>query len=291
MELSIIIVNHNTRNLLRNCLKSVYFCRSRYQFDVWVVDNASFDGSGEMVRKDFPQVNLITNGENMGYTKANNMVLKKNASRFVLLLNPDVVVSPDTLDKVIDYMEGNSLIGIAGCKVVKPDGKLDLACRRSFPNPVNSFFRLSGLSFLFPKSRLASYNLTYLPEDEIAEVDSVMGAFLMIRREVIEKIGLLDEDFFMYGEDLDWCYRAKAAGYKVVYAPITSVVHHKGSASRQSSQKALLEFHRAMQIFYNKYYRQQYGFIASLFVYFGIWLRYLAKSVQNLFRRDKVVSK
>ncbi|MBI4050504.1 MAG: glycosyltransferase family 2 protein [Candidatus Doudnabacteria bacterium] len=211
--------------------------------------------------------------------------------RYVLLLNSDVEVSLETFDKMINYMDNNPAVGIAGCKVLKPGGKLDLACRRSFPNPVNALWRILGLSFLFPKSRVASYNLTYLSEDEIAEVDSVMGAFLMIRREVIEKIGLLDEDFFMYGEDLDWCYRAKQAGYKVMYAPITSVVHYKGSSSRKASRLALYEFHRAMQIFYDKHYREQYNFLVNFFVRVGIWIRYLVKLIANTLRSEKYVSK
>src|SRR3989344_776481 len=203
----------------------------------------------------------------------------------------EVVVARDSLAKMLEYMDGHPAVGVAGCKVVKPDGKLDLACRRSFPTPASSLYRLTGLSLLFPKSRFASYNLTYLPEDQIAEVDSVMGAFLMIRAEVIAKIGLLDESFFMYGEDIDWCFRAKASGYQVMYVPITSVVHHKGSASRRVSRRALYEFHNAMQIFYDKHYRSRYNFLVNWFVGTGIWARYYWKVLQNSVRREKYVSK
>ena len=159
------------------------------------------------------------------------------------------------------------------------------------PDPTTAFLRLTGLSLLFPKSRMASYNLTYLPEDEISEVDSVMGAFLLIRREAMDQVGFLDEDYFMYGEDLDWCFRVKASGWRVVYAPITRVIHHKGSASRKVPRLALLEFHRAMAIFYDKHYRAHYGFFMNFFVKFGIWGRYLLKSLGNMLRREKYVSK
>lgn len=290
MDLSIIIVNYNTRDLLRKCLQSVFASRTNHAFEVWVVDNASTDGSAEMVRSEFPKVKLIENQENAGYARANNQAVKKLAGRCVLLLNSDVEVAPDTFDKMLSFMDNNSTVGISGCKVIKSNGELDLACRRSFPNPVNAMFRLTGLSFLFPKSRFSSYNLTYLPEDQTAEVDSVMGAFLLVRREVINKIGLLDESFFMYGEDLDWCYRAKEAGFKVMYVPVTTVIHHKGSSSRKAPHKALYEFHRAMEIFYDKHYRKKYHFFVNLLAKIGIWTRYFIKLVENIFRREKIVS-
>ncbi len=310
-DLTIIIVSFNTKALLRQCLQQVRKSQTKYSFEVWVVDNASADGSAEMVRRDFPQVRLIENQENAGYARANNQAIREitiiasassatspgpprrtalpsttadrspgegKYSRYILLLNSDVEISSDTFDKMLSFMDNNPTVGIAGCKVVKEDRSLDLACRRSFPNPVNAFFRFTRLSLLFPKSRIASYNLTFLPEDEIAEVDSVMGAFLLIRREVIEKIGLLDEDFFMYGEDLDFCFRAKAKGFKVMYVPITTVVHYKGSSAKKAPGRALYEFHRAMQIFYDKHYRQKYNFFVTSLVYAGIWTRYLWKS-------------
>jgi hypothetical protein len=291
MDLAVIIVNFNTKEKLRDCLQSVFNSQTRYNFQVWVVDNASGDGSAEMVKKEFPQVRLIENQENVGFAKASNQALRQARGRYYLLLNSDAEVLPDTFDKMIFFMDNNPTVGISGCKVVKGDGKLDLACRRSFPNPVNAFFRVAGLSFLFAKSRMASYNLTYLPEDEVVEVDSVMGAFLLIRREVMEQIGLLDEDFFMYGEDLDWCYRAKKAGFKVMYVPLTTVIHHKGSSSRRVPGKALLEFHRAMQLFYDKYYQEKYNFLVNALVKIGIWARYLVKVLENFLRKEKFISK
>lgn len=291
MDLSVIIVSYNTKEKLRMTLASVFASRSTRSFKVWVVDNASNDGSLQMVRQEFGQVHFIQNADNVGYARANNAAIRQATGEYILLLNSDVEVEPETFDKMISFMDNNPTVGISGCRVVKSDGSLDLACRRSFPNPVNAFFRFSGLSFVFPKSKFASYNLTYLPEDQIAEVDSVMGAFLLIRRQVIGTIGLLDEDFFMYGEDLDWCYRAKAAGFKVMYVPLTTVVHHKGSSSRKTPARALYEFHRAMQLFYDKHYRKRYNFLVNFFARAGIWSRYAVKAAQNGLRREKYVSK
>lgn len=303
MALSVIIVNYNTQEKLQCCLQSVFHSAASYKPEVWVVDNGSSDCSVEMVRKEFPEAKLLINKENLGYARANNQTIKKilesrdkkggegSGSRYILLLNPDVVVAPETFDKMISFMDNNPAVGISGCKVVKADGKLDLACRRSFPNPANALFRVSGLSFLFPKSRFSSYNLTFLPEDEICEVDSVMGAFLLIRIRAIKQIGFLDEDFFMYGEDLDWSYRVKSAGFKVMYVPVTTVVHDKGSSSRKLPRKALYEFHRAMQLFYDKHYRGKYNFLLNWLVRCGIWTRFLVLLVVNSFRREKYVSR
>jgi GT2 family glycosyltransferase len=260
-------------------------------YEVFVVDNNSQDGSAEMVRTWFPQVKLTVNRKNLGFAKANNQAIKQSAGTYLLLLNSDVEVEAGSFDKTVEYMNNNPTVGILGCRVVKPDGTLDLACRRSFPTPMNSLYLFTGLSALFPKSRFASYNLTYLPEDQIAEVDSVMGAFLLIRRGAVDKVGTLDEDFFMYGEDIDWCYRVKMAGYKVMYVPITRVVHYKGSSSRKASRRSLYEFHRAMVLFYDKHYRGNYNFLVTAFVRFGVWLRYGFKVIQNSLRREKYVSK
>lgn len=312
MDLSVVIVSFNTKDKLRKCLRSIFDSRAKYAYQVWVVDNASRDGSADMVASEFPDAKLIRNDHNQGFARANNTALRLilkpsdsstspltpplargggNASRYILLLNSDIVVMPDTLEKMIGYMDENPDVGISGCRVEKPDGSLDLASRRSFPSPTNAFFRLTGLSLLFPKSRVASYNLTYLPENETTEVDSVMGAFLLIRRDLIDKIGLLDENFFMYGEDLDWCYRARAVGAKVMFVPITKVTHDKGSSSRKVPSQMIYEFHRSMMIFYDKYYRRRYNFLINFLVTIGIWMRYLVKLTENALRREKYVSK
>ncbi len=292
VDLSVVIVSYNTRQKLQMTLESVFRSQTGFFYEVFVVDNGSRDGSPEMVRTEFPQSKLLAQEENLGYAKANNQAIRLSRGRYILLLNSDVIVKPSTFDKMITFMDNNPTVGISGCRVVKPDGTLDEACRRSFPTPAVAFYRLSGLSRLFPKSKIfGKYNLSYLPEHELAEVDSVVGAFLLIRREAISEVGMLDEDYFMYGEDIDWCYRVKEARYKVMYVPLTTVVHYKGSSSRKASSRSLYEFHRAMEIFYDKHYRQRYNFLVNFFVKAGIWARYTLKFLQNSLRTEKYVSK
>jgi GT2 family glycosyltransferase len=263
LDLGIVIVNWNTRDLLRDCLRSVEQSVG-VTYRVVVVDNASTDGSAEMVRAGFPRVELIENADNRGYPAANNQGLRRlgferggpdDAPRYALALNPDTVLPPDALREMVGYMDADPRVGVAGPKLVLLDGSLDLACRRSFPTPEISFYRMIGLSRLFPRSRrFGRYNLTYLDPDVETEVDSVVGAFMVVRREAIQRVGLFDETFFMYGEDLDWAYRIKQAGWTVKYNPRVTVTHVKRAASRQS-RRAQQEFYRAMLIFYRKHYR------------------------------------
>ena len=202
-----------------------------------------------------------------------------------MLLNPDTVLPPLALKGFVDFMNCHPETGIVGPKLVRLDGSLDLACRRSFPSPQVSLYRMLGLSHLFPKSRrFAKYNLTYLDPDELSEVDSVVGAFMMVRREAVEQVGLLDETFFMYGEDLDWAFRIKEKGWKVYYNPAVAVLHHKGASSRQRSLAATVEFYRAMRIFYRKHYSQHTPFFLSWIILTAIYLRGAMAYLRNLLR-------
>lgn len=289
-DLGIIIVNYNTWNFLRDCLTSIYNSQGEFDYQVCVVDNCSTDGSMEMVQREFPQVHLIASGVNGGFAYANNLGLKAmgfgresspgehgsggmSPSNYVLLLNPDTLLLPSALADMLAFMGSHPEAGLAGPRLVRPDGSLDLACRRSFPTPEVSFYRLTGLSKLFPHSkRFGRYNLTYMDPDQVAEVDSVSGAFLMARREAIEQAGLLDESFFMYGEDLDWCYRIKSKGWKVYYNPKVTVLHYKEASSR-GNPKARYEFYRAMYIFYRKHFATQTPFWLHWLVICGIFLR------------------
>lgn len=204
---------------------------------------------------------------------------------YVLFLNPDTVLPKEALQVTTDFMEANSEAGVVGPKVVKLDGSLDLACRRSFPTPVSSLFKLTGLSKIFPKSKLAAkYNLTYLSDDETAEVDSVMGAYMLVSGAALSEAGLYDEDFFMYGEDLDLAYRIKARGCKVFYYPAVEVLHHKGASSRKQSEKSIREFYRAMRIFYEKHYAGQYNGVINAVVNLGITARGALAQLQNSLR-------
>ncbi len=284
LDLGIVIVSYNTRDLLRNCLRSVYASRGDLVYEVCVVDNASPDGSAEMVAAEFPQVRLLANAENVGYPSANNQGLcafgfattpnsQSPIPRFALLLNADTELPPDALARMLDFMAERSDAGIAGPKLSLPDGSLDLACRRSFPTPEVSAYRLTGLSRLFPRSRrFGRYNLTYLDPDHVAEVDSVVGAFMLVRGEVIAQVGLMDEQFFMYGEDLDWAFRIKAVGWKVYYNPAVTVLHIKRAASRHSP-RAQVEFYRAMNIFYHKHYAVHTSWWAHVLIVGAISLR------------------
>ena len=266
LDLGVIILNWNTCDLLRRCLQTVFASQGEFNYKVIVVDNASTDGSPEMVAREFPQVELIVNPVNTGYPAGNNIGLralgfhdkgdvKTDAPRYALLLNPDTEVPPDALYAMVELMDTRPEIGAAGPKLVLPDGSLDKACRRGFPTPMVSLYHFLGLGKLFPKSpRFARYNMTFLDPDQEAEVDSVVGAFMIVRREAIESAGLLDETFFRYGEDIDWAYRIQKSGWKIVYHPQVTVKHVKRAASRQS-QRAKFEFWRAMLIFYRKHYR------------------------------------
>ncbi len=265
-DLGIVILNWNTKDLLQRCLETVLASEGDFTYRVVVVDNASGDGSADMVRKCFPQVTLIASDINGGYPYGNNLGLRElgfgdagtpmpDAPRYAVLLNPDTEVPPDAFCQMVRYMDANPRIGVAGPKLVLPNGNLDLACRRSFPTPLVSFYRFSGLAKRFPNSpRFARYNLTFADPDQELEVDSVVGAYMQVRKTAIEAVGLLDETFFMYGEDLDWAYRIKQAGWTVFYNPAVTVKHVKRAASKKS-QRAQMEFYRAMLIFYRKHYR------------------------------------
>jgi GT2 family glycosyltransferase len=267
LDLGIVIVNWNTRDLLKRCLETVFDSQGDFSYRVVVVDNASYDDSAAMVKREFPQVDLIANAENVGYPRANNIGLRQlryrgardvdpSAPRYALLLNPDTEVPRDALWHMIQFMDSRPDIGVAGPKLVLADGSLDKACRRGFPTPLVSFYHYSGLAKLFPRhQRFGRYNMTFADEDQELEVDSVVGAYMQVRKAAIERAGLLDEAFFMYGEDLDWAFRVKQAGYKVWYYPAVTV-HHVKRAASSKSPKAQFEFWRAMLIFYRKHFRR-----------------------------------
>ena len=280
LDLAIIIVNYNTRDLLRVCLDSVYASSGEFSFHVTVVDNASDDGSIEMVQTEFPQARAIAAPRNGGFAYANNIGLraygfgqkKPSAAlpRYALLLNPDTELPPTALSEMLALMDSRPDIGAAGPRLILPDGSLDKACRRSFPSPASFIYRGLGLSKLFPHNpRFAQYNLTYLPEDQETEVDSVVGAFMLVRREALEAVGLLDEAFFMYGEDLDWAFRIKQAGWKIWYYPKVVVYHHKGAASR-GNVRVRRAFYEAMAIFVRKHYRSQTNALLYYLIMAGI---------------------
>ena len=282
-DLAVVILNFNTCSLLRDCLQSVRPDRHNLRMCVYVVDNASSDGSTEMVRREFPNVHLIANTVNVGYSAGNNLALRAlgfgqrppkplvELPRYALLLNPDTVVPPGAFDAMVRFMdERPTVVGVAGPRVRRPDGSLDRACRRSFPTPQVSFYRMVGLSRLFPHSRrFNAYNLEYLPEDAVHPVDSVVGAYMQVRSAAIAQAGLLDESFFMYGEDLDWAKRIKDAGWEVWYNGQVEILHVKEAASSQSA-KSRIDFYEAMWLFYRKHYRDETNWLLDKTIMLGI---------------------
>jgi hypothetical protein len=253
-ELSIVILTHNVRGLLRNCLASVLASEVPFAFEVCVVDSGS-DGSAAVVRSEFPGIDVIEVPDNPGFAAANNLGLRRVRGRYVLLLNPDTVLPPHTLAATVREMEADPTVGILGPKLVRGDGSLDLACRRAFPTPANALFHFLRLPRLLPNvPRFGAYNLTYRDPDRSYDVDAISAAFMLIRREVLDRIGLFDETYWMYGEDLDLCLRSRQRGWRTRYAPVVEVLHLKGQSSKARSLRCTYEFFRAMHVFYRKHY-------------------------------------
>jgi len=286
-SLSIIVLNYNTKELLGDCLKSIKKAKTDgFSIETIVVDNASTDGSAEMVKKEFPNIKLIESRKNIGFAAGNNLGIPQTKGRYVLFLNPDTKVFPDTLKVMVEFMDKNSRVGAATCRIELPSGKLDDACHRGFPTPWNAFAHFSGLAKLFPKSKLfAGYSLGYLPKNKIHQIDSGCGAFLMVRRKAGEGIGWWDENYFWYGEDLDFCYRLKEKGWKIFFVPKVKIIHYKGAASgikkeakhvttasRETKLRSARYSTQVMRVFYQKHYINQYPRIISWLVLGGVSL-------------------
>lgn len=272
MDLSIIIVNYNVKEFLQNLIHSIEKAAVNLTKEIIIIDNASDDGSVEFIKDKLPQVKLIANKTNLGFGKANNIGLKQATGKYLLLINPDTIVAEDTFEKMISFFESDKAVGLAGCKILNPDGTFQLACKRSFPGPWTSFTKVTGLSTLFPRSKIfARYNLTYLDENQTYEVDAISGSFMMMRKEVYEKVGGFDEQFFMYGEDLDLCYRIQKAGYKVFYVHSTQIIHYKGESTKRSSFDETRVFYNAMHLFVKKHLSS--SFLVGLILRIAIALR------------------
>ncbi|MCP5061918.1 MAG: glycosyltransferase [Ignavibacteriae bacterium] len=274
IDLSIIIVNYNVKEFLLNLLGSLEKASKNISSEIIVVDNNSTDDSILSVKQKYPSVITIENKKNVGFGIANNQGLEIANGENILLINPDTLVKEDTLETMIKFLKDNSEVGITGCKVLNPDGTLQLACRRSFPRPWVSFTKVVGLSKMFPQSKLfAKYNLTYLDENDSNEVDAISGSFMMLKKEVYEKVGGFDKDFFMYGEDLDLCYRIQQAGYKVFYVSTTEIIHYKGESTKRSTIDETKVFYGAMQLFVRKHLSS--SILVGLILQFAILVRKL----------------
>ncbi len=284
MDLSIVILNYQTFELTKNTVDSVLEYDYPFSYEIFIVDNASSDDSLSKLQDYFgDKVKFIASKENNGFAAGNNQALRQATGRYQLLLNSDTIVWQNTLEDIYNFMESHTDVGASGCRVLLENGELDKACKRSFPNVKNSFFRL----FHIPtKSKHNDYNLTNLPDDGIYEIDCLTGAFMFIRKEALDDAGLLDETFFMYGEDIDLCYRIKKAGWKIIYYGESRITHLKGASSKKQKSKLLYEFYRAMYIYYKKHHADESSFIVNFIVYLGIALLCLLKLFLNIFKKS-----
>lgn len=286
MRLSIVIVNYNVRYFLEQCLHSVEEAIQGLDAEVFVVDNNSVDSSNEMVTAKFPWVSLIANKENTGFSKANNQAIRIAKGDYILLLNPDTVLEHDTLSKCVKFMDEHPDAGGLGINMVDGKGKFLPESKRGLPTPSVAFFKIFGLSYLFPKSKLFSkYHLGYLDNNKTHKVDILSGAFMMLRKEALDKTGLLDETFFMYGEDIDLSYRLVKAGYNNYYYPEARIIHYKGESTKKSSINYVFVFYNAMIIFAKKHFSQKNAKIFSLLIHLAIYLRAGFAIVTRLFRK------
>ncbi len=288
IKISVIIVNYNVEYFLEQCLNSTFKALEKVSGEVFVVDNNSIDGSVDMVREKFPAVQLIANKENTGFSKANNQAIRVSKGEYVLLLNPDTVVEEDTFSKCIDFMDNHPEAGGLGVRMVDGKGIFLPESKRGLPAPAAAFYKIFGISRLFPKSkRFSKYHLGYLNEFETNQVDVLSGAFMLMRKETLDKVGLLDEAFFMYGEDIDLSYRIQLGGYKNYYFPETKIIHYKGESTKKSSVNYVFVFYNAMVIFANKHFSQKnaklFSFLINLAIYFRAGIAILNRLVRKSF--------
>ena len=274
MLLSIVIVNYNVKYFLEQCLSSVYNSTGDFELEVFVVDNASVDDSVEMVREKFPQVKVIANEDNVGFARANNQALKEAKGDYLLLLNPDTLVEPNTFEQCINFMQAHPDCGGLGVKMINGEGKFLKESKRGFPTPATSFYKISGLIRLFPHNKkIAAYYMGHLPEDETNEIEILPGAYIMLSRVAFEKVGYLDEDYFMYGEDIDFSWRIRLAGFKNYYLPSARIIHYKGESTKKGSMNYVYTFYNAMAIFARKYFSGKNARIYNITLQLAIWLR------------------
>lgn len=287
-DISIVIVNYNVAYFLEQCLNAVFKALENTNGEVFVVDNDSIDSSVDLVKKKFPNVHLIANKDNVGFSKANNQAMRIAKGRYVLLLNPDTVVEEDTFSKCISFMDNHPDAGGLGVRMIDGKGNFLPESKRGLPTPEVAFYKVFGISRLFPKSkRFGSYHLGYLDEFETNEIEVLSGAFMFMRKEALDKVGLLDEAFFMYGEDIDLSYRITQGGYKNFYFPATQIIHYKGESTKKSSINYVFVFYRAMIIFAQKHFSQKnaklFSFLINGAIYFRASLALFSRFVKRAF--------
>lgn len=289
ISLSICIVTYQACDYLRDCLNSLYAHAPNGEYEIIVVDNHSTDGTIETLERQFPQVQLIKNPTNNGFTAPMNQALRQAQGQYLLQLNPDTIVHDQALNQLIQFMQSHPKVGICGPKVLNTDGSLQKPCRRGESTPWAVITYFLGLSSLFPKSKLfGGYLMNYLDEDEINEVDGVAGSCMLLRREVIDQIGYLDERFFAYQEDADFCFQARQAGWKVYYVPTAQITHYGGQGgSRVQPYRSIFEWHRSYWLYYRKNLAANYFFLLNWLYYLAMLVKLALALLSNLVRKEK----
>ncbi len=286
IDVSIIIVNWNTRDILRNCLTSVFQQTHGMDFEVIVIDNASSDGSVQMVKSEFPQVILVENTENRGFAAANNQGMRIAKGRYILLLNSDTIVLDGAIQKTVAFADQHPQAAVVGCKVLNPDHSLQPTCFM-FPSLLNLFLSASYLYKIFPHSRFfGRERMSWWNRDNVREVDVVTGCFMLVRRKVIEQVGLMDEDFFMYAEETDWCFRFKQAGWQNLFYPDAQIIHLGGQSSKQVRAKSLVQLRLGILHFFYKHKSYPYYFMAGLLMSLFLLIRIPGWWLLNIIRRS-----
>jgi len=286
-KISIIIVNYNVREFLYQCIRSIQKSLADIFHEVIVIDNASVDGSVEMVRREFPEVIMYANQTNFGFAAANNIGLKQARGEFLVLINPDTIVREDTFRILLDFMRSRPDAGAATCKIINPDGSFSVDSRHSIPTPVTALWKLLGLNRLFPRSKIfGRYNMTYLDPEETNIVDAISGSFMMIRRAAYESTGQLDEDYFMYCEDIDYCYRINKLHWKIYYVPETSIIHYKGESTKKDNIDYVINFNKSLYLFYKKHFHHNYISLFRWVILAGVMFRGAVVYIKNLIRSN-----
>ncbi len=275
-DISIVIVNYKVREYISNLLSSISKAKQDFNLEIFVVDNNSQDESVEFLKARFPDVHYIENDENLGFGKANNQAIKRATGKYTLIINPDTLVSEDTFSVLYKHLEANPKCGAAGCKILNPDGTFAPESKRSVPTIWSSFTKVTGLGTLFPSSRLFSeYYLNWIGEDEQARIPVLSGSFMFWRTDLLKDLSGFDERFFMYGEDIDVCYRVQETGFHIDYVPETSIIHYKGESSKKGDLRYIRVFNKALFQFFDKHHSSRYSLLFKVFIYSAIWLRAL----------------
>ena len=284
MDLSVVIVSYNVKYYLEQCLRSVFRSQGKWEMEVFVVDNNSSDGSVEYLSARFPQVKFIANKDNRGFSCANNQALRQAKGRYMLLLNPDTILTENTLTDTLQYLDEHPEVGASGTAMYGRDGRFAWESRRGVPTPWTAFCKMVGLTALFPHSRrFGRYHMRYLNREEANYIEVISGAYMMLRREALEQVGLLDESFFMYGEDIDLSYRMLQGGWKNAYIP-SPILHDKGESTQKSSYRYVHIFYEAMLIFFDKHFSKRYRLLALL-IRLAVYLRAGIDVLKRLMQR------